>query len=385
MEVESFVRTNLSSRVKVVVEPAGEAVIAAAMLVRLFQSLEKTFSLTFFTGSYDDLKTDPAEVMLFIGKMNVVDVEKKFIVINDPAIMFDLARSFGKERECSGLYALACVYAKKPFPAELKIDLTEGVGLNVGLSTVPLHKLLELSLDPFLPNLSGQEDNCFSFLRECNIPIKDEQVFRTFLDVSGEERKVLFERLKVIAPVEFTSSFVMKEEGMFRDVVAWNLLIKECIDAGVPSLALGCCLSPQVLKHRVWEVFVNSRRKLCASLQWLQLQAAAGKCVEKEQVIIVDVDVDVSERRIVRFVKNGLFFFPPSKMVFFFFSVVNGKRVVVGSLQNRDLEGVVQRLKGKDVIVKEGVVLFDIAIDAEESLKQQLLALEGVMAEERVQ
>ncbi len=58
-----------------------------------------------------------------------------------------------------------------------------------GKETRPLSKLLQYASDPLIPGVSGREDACVAFLQELQIPLKEQDSWRTWIDLSKEEKR----------------------------------------------------------------------------------------------------------------------------------------------------------------------------------------------------
>ncbi len=59
----------------------------------------------------------------------------------------------------------------------------------------PLPYMLMFSTDPILPGLTANESGCFRFLEMAGIDVKDGERWRTYVDLSQEERRKLFTAL----------------------------------------------------------------------------------------------------------------------------------------------------------------------------------------------
>jgi single-stranded-DNA-specific exonuclease len=60
-----------------------------------------------------------------------------------------------------------------------------------GKETRPLAKLLQYASDPFIPGVSSREEACIAFLQELQIPLKKGDVWRTWVDLSKEEKRTI--------------------------------------------------------------------------------------------------------------------------------------------------------------------------------------------------
>jgi single-stranded-DNA-specific exonuclease len=60
-----------------------------------------------------------------------------------------------------------------------------------GKETRPLAKLLQFASDPLIPGVSGREDSCVALLQELQIPLKQGDVWRKWIDLDSEEKRRL--------------------------------------------------------------------------------------------------------------------------------------------------------------------------------------------------
>jgi len=58
-----------------------------------------------------------------------------------------------------------------------------------GKETRPLSKLLQYASDPIIPGVSGREDACVAFLQELQIPLKEQDTWRTWIHLNKEEKR----------------------------------------------------------------------------------------------------------------------------------------------------------------------------------------------------
>jgi RecJ-like exonuclease len=60
-----------------------------------------------------------------------------------------------------------------------------------GRETRPVFKLLQYANDPLIPFLTGKEEACIDFLKELGIPLKDEENWRRWIDLTQEEKRII--------------------------------------------------------------------------------------------------------------------------------------------------------------------------------------------------
>ena len=96
-----------------------------------------------------------------------------------------------RARRLEGLNRVLLAEAERIGLVEPKEDIR-----YFGRETRPIHKMLEYSSDPFVPRITGNEDGAIAFLLELGIDLKDGDEWRTWMDLTSEERA------KVIAAIQ---------------------------------------------------------------------------------------------------------------------------------------------------------------------------------------
>jgi RecJ-like exonuclease len=76
--------------------------------------------------------------------------------------------------------------AKKAKVLEWKKDVR-----YFGRETRPLFKFLQYANDPIIPGVSGKEEACIGFLSELGIPMKDEEQWRRWIDLTRTEKSII--------------------------------------------------------------------------------------------------------------------------------------------------------------------------------------------------
>ena len=64
-----------------------------------------------------------------------------------------------------------------------------------GRETRPVYKMLQYSTDPIIPGISGRESACISFLQELGIKMQDGDVWRKWVDLSRDERRIIISKI----------------------------------------------------------------------------------------------------------------------------------------------------------------------------------------------
>ncbi|MFC1507226.1 DHHA1 domain-containing protein [Thermoproteota archaeon] len=147
-----------------------------------------------------------------------------------------------------------------------------------GRETRPIHKALSHTMNPFLPGLSGQEDNCFALLSSLSIPIKDGDRWRTIVELSNDEKKkILSAIVEHMTSKEVSASPVMTligtvytliNEDMWtstRDAREYATLLNACGRMDRPSLGVAICMGERGSTVKEVANLLSEHRKSLAS------------------------------------------------------------------------------------------------------------------------
>ncbi len=167
-----------------------------------------------------------------------------------------------------------------------------------GRETRPIHRSLAYTTTPYLPNLSGREDNCLRLLTNAGIRLKDGERFRTIADLTQDEKqKLLNAIISYLASVGFQSNVVLDMVGTVytmvheapgsptRDGREFSALLNACGRTGNPSIGISVGLGDRkTALEEATEVVANYRKTLASYMEWLTKSPDA---IQKFKVIWV--------------------------------------------------------------------------------------------------
>lgn len=123
-----------------------------------------------------------------------------------------------------------------------------------GRETRPIYKMLEYSSDPYLPGITGKEQEAISFILSLGVELKDGDSWRTWATLSGDERERVIAALRdhlemrgrKSATVERLTgevySLAHEEHGSpVRDVKEFATLLNACGRHGRAPVGLAIC------------------------------------------------------------------------------------------------------------------------------------------------
>jgi len=122
--------------------------------------------------------------------------------------------------------------------------------LLFGRETRPIHKALAYTTNPFLPGITGSEDEAVSLLATLDIPVKNNEKWRALRDLSQEEKKKLSSELASrISSVEamnlIGTVYILKGEEPWtpmRDAREFALLLNATGRMDKASLGVSVCM-----------------------------------------------------------------------------------------------------------------------------------------------
>ncbi len=110
-----------------------------------------------------------------------------------------------------------------------------------GRETRPVHKMLEYVSDPILPGISGDEKGSLEFLENLSIPLKENESWRRWIDLTHEEKKkILSSLVKILLESGYGSAaatrmigevyvLLKEKEGTYlRDAKEFATLLNAC-------------------------------------------------------------------------------------------------------------------------------------------------------------
>jgi RecJ-like exonuclease len=167
-----------------------------------------------------------------------------------------------------------------------------------GRQTRPIHRALAYTTTPYLPNLSGREDNCLTLLSNTGIKLKEGDRFRTIADLTQEEKqKIVNAIISYMTSIGFQSNVVLDMVGTVytlikepsgsptRDAREFSALLNACGRTGNPSIGVSVGLGDRkIALDAANEVVTNYRKTLAGYMEWLTKSPDA---IQKFKVIWV--------------------------------------------------------------------------------------------------
>ena len=179
--------------------------------------------------------------------------------------------------------------------------------LFFGRETRPIHRALALTTTPYLPHLTGEEDNCTALLASRNIPLKDGERWRTIGDLSHKEKQTLLSAIvELLVSKGFKGSRALELIGTVytlaneppgsptRDAREFSSMLNACGRLDRQGLAVSVCLGERgPILDEIQKVVASYRKTLAEYMEWLSGTPSA--ILELEAICVVRGEEKVAE------------------------------------------------------------------------------------------
>jgi len=154
-------------------------------------------------------------------------------------------------------------------------------GLRIwGRISRPLHKALEYSIDPYIPNVSGSESGAVHFLQELGIPIqKDDGSWRVLADLTQEEQQKLASGIVIerASGNQANPDWIFGDvyeladrDPDFRDAAEFATMINATGKLGKPYLGMAICIGDPNYYKKVKDLYDEYRKTIGSYLRWVE-------------------------------------------------------------------------------------------------------------------
>ncbi len=189
---------------------------------------------------------------------------------------------------------------------DAKYKLEIKIGLRMfGMQTKPLHKVLEYSTDPYIPGVSGSEENSILFLEDIGIKIKENDKWRKLIDLNNDEMKklvtgIILKRLgseknpeDVLGPI-----YILKEELEelpTKDLREFSTLLNATGRLGKSSLGIGVCLNNKGMKDKAFQVLKEYKLEIINALNWFYKNRKTNNIIEDKSFVFINAENNIKD------------------------------------------------------------------------------------------
>jgi hypothetical protein len=285
--IQTYGEFNKDKTVKVFVKKSVEGVAASVVLKEILG--DRKFAISFVDFLDENvISRESYEDYIFVG-VSATELEgKKIINLNSKecscatlAYLFSKELNAGVEKfnHVAAIGAIECrsEESKKlieDVAIENKIKSLTGIKL-LAAYTKPIHKVLEESINPLVPGVSGQNGKGIEFLRRIGINAKHDNVWKILLHLTDQDISKIKEGLTNLLPVTVKISEIYGEnyrlttgeyEGPYDSVKVLRELVHANIKLGSSVEAMGLCSGVKGVSNRILDDY---KLILFNALKWL--------------------------------------------------------------------------------------------------------------------
>jgi len=152
--------------------------------------------------------------------------------------------------------------------------------LLFGRNSRPLKQFLLYADEPYLPGITGQDDACNSLLQELGIEQKDGEKWRTYSDLSFNERRALVSSLAALVAMRSSPETALRLVGdtynllrmpkgtLLRDASEFSTLLNACGRNDRPELGVSVCLQRAGAYEEAQALLAEHRKNLRAGIEF---------------------------------------------------------------------------------------------------------------------
>ncbi len=154
-----------------------------------------------------------------------------------------------------------------------------------GKESRPIHLSLKYTTEPFIPGISGNEENCIRLLMAAGIKPKEDKKWRTISDLSQDEKVKLnseivkfalkkgLDRKEALNLIGTSYNFLDQEKGsVLRDAREFSSLLNACGRMSKGGLGVSICMGDADSFKEALKSLTEYRKKIAEYLNWFQEQ-----------------------------------------------------------------------------------------------------------------
>lgn len=422
-------------KIKILSSIDTDSIVGAAFFVRTLDKLNYSFSCSFCKkindNTVNEINSDISEAVVLINPKTSAEkinkINKKIIVIESiskeisekattispqaflqnlevpvSALIYILCKELCKEiTDISYLIPLGFFETDLDIPETLlnetiiskKLEIKKGITI-LSSQTLPIHRAIADTLCPYLPGISGSEDNAIKFLIENEIPVRENSKFKKLSDLNEEQTKrlltaVMLKRLGSERSPEMVlgNTYIIiseDENSIIKDLKGFHYLIQACIAYGKPALALNICLN-LLYKSKAYEFVMNSQVEIAKAMEYYLLNKKS-MTIENPEITFIKMDSNLDYKFLNIFAKivNNCNFLN-SRLVGVIAFNPGGEALVQLEINNNDKRVLLELVKNLQNLIKfdadfgNNSIVLRVSQEEEEALLNKIvIASEGI-------
>ncbi|MFH1133071.1 MAG: DHH family phosphoesterase [Nanoarchaeota archaeon] len=185
--------------------------------------------------------------------------------------------------------------------AQKKIVVQRGLRF-FGRQTRPVHKLLEYSTNPFIPDVSGSESGAIQFLQQIGIDPRLGKGWKRLAHLNAEEQRRLIEgivlkRAGLEHPEDVLGNIYLlqdeDEDTPFRDGREFSTLLNACGRLNKASIGISACLGDEKAKQKAVANLTSYRREIVGAMKWFRAHKETRHVIKGDSYLIINAEDNI--------------------------------------------------------------------------------------------
>jgi len=227
-------------------------------------------------------------IYLFTEKLNKKNIEMIHVAI---------IGAIGDSQENDGFIGLNDKIYKKALK-EGKIQVQKGIKL-FGRQSKPLHKILQLSTNPYIPGVTGSEVKALEFLNSIGISPRVGSTWKKFIHLDEGERETLAkaiikQRKNEKKPDDIYGNIYIlpneHEESPTRDVREFSTVLNACGRLDKSALGIGACLGDKKIKKKAINQLKSYKHEILSAMNWYSNNKKTNKIIKGKGYVIINAE-----------------------------------------------------------------------------------------------
>ena len=297
IEAERFNGIN-KSVVKIFAFMNKEGVVASSLLANAFVKKNIAFSISFIkTLNKEDIRRENCDIIFLLCDINEISSDKHLFIFNNKELsLVEAAYYFVKfldKNNTSLAYFVMCAGDKvrddirKDIDNSALVEKRKGIDM-FGMYVLPISKVLEYNIDPYLPGISGNKQGVSNFLNELQI---EEDKINNF---SEEELNKLVTHVilkRIGGDVDVFRDVYLLQDG--RSINQLSFLLDFCCRIGKPSLGVSLFFDRANVKKAV-EIYSFMLKDIIYGLEWFYNNKRKKRFEEGKMYVLIRLDEDIN-------------------------------------------------------------------------------------------
>ncbi len=412
-KIKEFI-INSKEQIQIISKLSVNGIISASILSKALQRLNKIFTINFFKeiNQYKikeiSLNQNKTFIVLDPEVLDadlLIRIEDKdfFIISNKEQTTSELTYNLIKEIDNlnSDLVYLPIITNQQNTllvqEAEKSNQIKSIKAVKLfGSNTRPIHKTIELSIEPFIMGFSGSEENTINLLKELGIPLKIKDYWNSMQDLTDQQIENIISSLSLNYSKQeiIGTSLILNDReknNPLKDLTEFKLFLELCVLYNQPSLGIAKCLLSKEYKERASTLVNDYKHSIINALSLFYTRNNQVLITEKENCILINYGHLISELilgKVVELIQNSELYPQKKRVIALCNTISETTKAAIAFLDKKTDQNIKNFISSLPIEISEEITeksylyVFTTQNNENKLIELVLEAFEGVRIEE---